>query len=76
MSGIIVDEPYTINEKYGVKYYYITVDSPDYNSPIHHWSGQCRLFRKKKIERLRKEAIEYGRNHLKADKIEYTKVKP
>lgn len=74
MSGIIVDENYTVNEKYGKKYYSITVDSPGFNQPIHHWSAQCRIFRKRKIEKLRQQAVDYAKDRLEAEQIEYKKV--
>lgn len=50
---MIVDEPYTINEKWGTKTYQISVDSPDFNQPIHHWGGECKVTNAKKIANLR-----------------------
>jgi len=53
---MIIDEPYTINEKYGEKRYYISIDSPDYNQPVHIWDADCRVTNTKKIARLQTQA--------------------
>ena len=74
MSGIIVDEPYTVNERYGVKYYSVTVDSPDWNQPIHWYSEQCKVTNTKKIAKIRQRAIDYARAHREADSREWKKV--
>ena len=74
MGGIIVDEPYTVNERYGVKYYKVTVDSPDFNGYIHWYSEKCKVTNIKKIAKLRQHAIDYARAHKEADSREWRKV--
>lgn len=74
MSGIIVDEPYTVNEIYGTKYYRVTVDSPDFNQPIHWYEDSCKVTNTKKIAKLRQKAIDYARAHREADSREWKKV--
>jgi len=71
---MIVDEPYTVNEKYGVKYYEVSVDSPDINQPIHWWSDRCKVTDIKKIAKLRQQAISYALAHREADRREWKKV--
>lgn len=75
MSGYKVAKPYTINEKYGVKQYRITIDSPGYNQPIHHWDAECRVTSTRKIEKLRKKAIEYKKSRLESENREWREVK-
>lgn len=71
---MIIDEPYTVNEKYGSKYYEICVASPDWNQPIIWYSERCKVTNEKKITKLRNEAISYARKHREKDKEEWKKV--
>lgn len=71
---MIVDEPYTVNEKYGIDYYTVSVDSPGYNEPINWLLERCKVTNSKKIAKLRQKAIDFARARREADSREWKKV--
>lgn len=71
---MIVDEPYTINEKFGPEIYQITVDSPGYNEPINWYFASCKVTDYKKIANLRVLANIVRIKGLREEGAEWVKI--
>lgn len=71
---MIVDEPYTINEKFGAERYEISVDSPGYNEPINWYHDSCKVTDFKAIANLRLMANVVRLKGLRDDQAEWVKI--
>lgn len=71
---MIVDEPYTINEKFGYEEYQISVDSPGFNQPINHYYASCKVDKDRRIANLRVMANIVRSRGLKENEAEWVKI--
>lgn len=71
---MIVDEPYTINEKWGTETYQISVDSPGYNQPINYYHASCKVTDYKKINNFRVMANIVRLKGIREDGAEWVKI--